>query len=123
MTPENEGAPHDLTADIYKNDCSSVISIAPQSKGVGNHPAVYPETLVEKLIRMHSFVGDTVCDCSNGSGTTTAVAARLGRRWFGCDISPNYCQVAENRTGKAYKQFLKSIKDVDEANNDKKKAA
>jgi len=123
MTPENEGAPHDLTADIYKDDCSSVISVAPQSKGVGDHPAVYPESLVEKIIRMHSFVGDTVVDCSNGSGTTTAVAARLGRRWFGCDISPKYCKAAESRTQKAYKQFLKSIKDVDEAKDDKNKAA
>jgi site-specific DNA-methyltransferase (adenine-specific) len=123
MTPENEGAPHDLTADIYKEDCSSVISIAPQSKGVGDHPAVYPESLVEKIIRMHSFVGDTCVDPALGSGTTTAVAARMGRRWFGCDISPKYCIVAENRTAKAYKQFLKSIKDVDEAKNDKKKAA
>ena len=88
-----------------------------------NHPAVYPEALVEKLIRMHSFIGDTVVDCSNGSGTTTAVAARMGRRWFGCDISPKYCNVAENRTAKAYKQFINSVNDFDEAKDDKKKAA
>lgn len=123
MTPENEDAPHDLTLDIYKDDCSSVISLAPQSKGVGDHPAVYPESLIEKIVRMNSFCGDTCVDPSNGSGTTTAVAARMGRRWFGCDISPKYCQVAENRTQKAYRQFLKSIKDVDEEKNDKRKAA
>jgi DNA modification methylase len=123
MTPENENAPHDLTTDIYREDSSSVLSIAPQSKGVGGHPAVYPETLVEKIIRMHSFLGDTVVDCSNGSGTTTAVAARMGRRWFGCDISKKYCKVAESRTQKAYKQFLNNIKDVDETKDETKNAA
>ena len=123
MTPENEGAPHDLTEDIYRDDSSSVISLAPQSKGVGNHPSVYPEQLVEKIIRMHSFVGDTCCDCSNGSGTSTAVAARMGRRWFGCDISPKYCNVAQNRTEKAYQLFLKNLKEVDESKNEKSKAA
>lgn len=111
MTPEKENAPSDLTAEMYKDYSSSICSIAPQSKGVGSHPAVYPETLVERIIQMHSFVGDTVIDFSNGSGTTTAVAARSGRRWFGCDISDHYCTVANNRVKKAYKQFLKSIDD------------
>ena len=122
MAPENEGAPSDLTEEIYKDFSSSVCSIAPQSKGVGNHPAVFPEALVERIIHMHSAVGDTVCDFSNGSGTSTAVAARLGRRWFGCDISPHYCKVANNRTQKAHKQFLKALEDNKEQVNTKKAA-
>ena len=72
---------------------------------------------------MHSFVGDTICDFSNGSGTTTAASAFLGRRWFGCDISPLYCHVADNRTKKAYKQFLKGVNNVDKAQRDGKNAA
>ena len=114
MTPENEGAPSDLTAEMYKEFCSSICSVPPQSKGVGNHPAVYPETLVERIIHTHSFVGDTVIDFCNGSGTTTAVAARLGRRWFGCDISPHYSKVANNRTQKAHKQFLNTLEESEE---------
>ena len=122
MTPENEGAPSDLTPEMYKEFCSSVCSIPPQSKGFGNHHAVYPEALVERIIQMHSFVGDTCIDLSNGSGTTTAVAARLGRRWFGCDISPHYCKVAKNRTEKAHKLFLKSIEENKEQEAVKKVA-
>lgn len=105
MTPEHEGAPHDLTKIVYEEFSSSVISLPPQGKGVGSHPAVFPEGLAEQIIRMHSFIGDTVIDPSNGSGTTTAVAARLGRRWFGCDISPKYCVTAEKRTQKAFDEF------------------
>ena len=122
MTPENEGAPFDLTAEMYKEFSSSVCSIAPQSKGVGNHVAVYPEKLIEQIIHMHSFVGDTVIDFSNGSGTTTAVAARLGRRWFGCDISPHYCKVANNRTQKAHKQFMNTLEENKEQVNAQKAA-
>jgi DNA modification methylase len=109
MTPENEDAPHDLTKDIYEEFCSSVMSFPPQSIGVGNHPAVYPETAAERIIRMHSFIGDTCVDPSNGSGTSTAVAALWGRRWFGCDLSPKYCKAAEKRTQKAYNEFLNGV--------------
>jgi site-specific DNA-methyltransferase (adenine-specific) len=110
MTPENENAPTDLTTDMLKDFNCSVISIAPQSKAIADHPAVYPKSLCENLIRMHSFVGDTVIDGCLGSGTTTAAAASLGRRWFGCDISAKYCTAASERTLKAHKQFLESIK-------------
>jgi len=109
MKPENSDAPHDLTMENYMDWSSSVWTIPPQSKGMGNHPAVFPEELAERAIRMFSFVGDTVIDFNLGSGTTTAVAARLGRKWFGCDLSPKYCKVASARTEKAYKQFLNNI--------------
>ena len=105
-----KNAPSDLTAEMYKENCSSVLSIAPQSKGFANHPAVYPELLCEKIIPMHSFVGDTAIDLSNGTGTTTAVAARMGRRWFGCDLSAKYCKAANNRTQKAYQQYMEEVK-------------
>jgi DNA modification methylase len=110
MTPENENAPTDLTNDLLKDLNSSVISIAPQSRAIADHPAVYPEALCRNLIRMHSFVGDTVIDPANGSGSSTAAAASLGRRWFGCDISEKYCKAANERTLKAHKMFLESIK-------------
>lgn len=125
MDPEIEGAPNDLTKDLYEEFCSSVITLPPQSKGVADHPAVFPEALAERIIRMHSFIGDTVVDPSNGSGTSTSVSARLGRRWFGCDISKKYCRAAEARTQKAYKEFLNNVNqtEVTPTANEEKKVA
>ena len=45
-----------------------------------------PEGLLERIIKASSNEGDLVCDFFGGSGTTAAVAERLGRRWITCDI-------------------------------------
>ena len=45
-----------------------------------------PETLLERIIKASSNEGDLVCDFFGGSGTTAAVAERLGRRWITTDI-------------------------------------
>ena len=45
-----------------------------------------PEALLERIIKASSNEGDLVCDFFGGSGTTAAVAERLGRRWITCDI-------------------------------------
>jgi len=44
------------------------------------------EALLERIIKASSNEGDLVCDFFGGSGTTAAVAERLGRRWITCDI-------------------------------------
>lgn len=62
-----------------------------------NHPAPYPEVLAERLIRMFSFVGDTVLDPFMGTGTTTVAAAKWGRNSIGVEIDPHYFEVAEKR--------------------------
>ena len=45
-----------------------------------------PTKLLERIIKASSNEGDLVCDFFGGSGTTAAVAERLGRRWITCDI-------------------------------------
>jgi site-specific DNA-methyltransferase (adenine-specific)/adenine-specific DNA-methyltransferase len=45
-----------------------------------------PEALLERIIKASSNEGDLVCDFFGGSGTTAAVAEKLGRRWITCDI-------------------------------------
>ncbi|HEX5504940.1 MAG TPA: DNA methyltransferase [Thermomicrobiales bacterium] len=45
-----------------------------------------PEALLERIIKASSNEGDLVLDCFCGSGTTAAVAERLGRRWLTCDL-------------------------------------
>jgi DNA modification methylase len=45
-----------------------------------------PEALLERIIKLSSNEGDLVLDCFVGSGTTAAVAEKLGRRWIACDL-------------------------------------
>ena len=62
-----------------------------------HHPAPFPLELAERLIRMFSFVGDTVLDPFLGTGTTSLAAARWGRNSIGIEIEPIYHQYALNR--------------------------
>jgi DNA modification methylase len=62
-----------------------------------DHPAPYPTELAERLIRMFSFVGDTVLDPFMGTGTTSVAAARCGRDSIGCEVDPHYFDMAERR--------------------------
>lgn len=66
-----------------------------------NHPAPYPVELAERLIRMFSFVGDTVLDPFMGTGTTTVAAANWGRNSIGVEIDPHYFEMAERRIRRA----------------------
>lgn len=55
-----------------------------------DHPAPYPLQLAERLVRMFSFVGDTVLDPFLGTGTTAVAASRSGRNSIGFEIEPTY---------------------------------
>lgn len=66
-----------------------------------HHPAPYPEGLAERLIRMFSFVEDTVLDPFMGTGTTTVAAAKWGRNSIGVELDPHYFELAEKRILKA----------------------
>jgi len=61
------------------------------------HPAPFPLALAERLIRMFSFVGDTVLDPFAGTGTTGAAAAAWGRNSIGFEIDPHYVTLARER--------------------------
>lgn len=62
-----------------------------------NHPAPYPEELAERLVRMFSFVGDTVLDPFVGTGTTMVAAAKWGRNSIGVEVSSKYARMAHKR--------------------------
>ncbi len=66
-----------------------------------HHPAPFPEELANRLIRMFSFVGDTVLDPFVGTGTTMVAAARAGRDSIGIEIDPGYYRLAKDRLNKA----------------------
>lgn len=73
------------------------------------HPAPYPESLANRLIRMFSFVGDTVLDPFLGSGTTMLAAAKIGRHSIGVEIDDDYAEQARTRIEKAFGMFDKEI--------------
>jgi len=62
----------------------SVISFANENVG---YPTQKSEGLLKRIIEVSSNPGDLVADFFCGSGTTCAVAEKLGRRWIGCDLS------------------------------------
>jgi site-specific DNA-methyltransferase (adenine-specific) len=68
---------------------------------VAGVPTQLPEELVERIVRVSSNPGDTVLDPFAGSGTTLAVAARLGRASVGCELNPDYAAIAEKRIAAA----------------------
>jgi len=61
------------------------------------HEAMFPEELVANCIKLYSFPGDIVLDNFSGSGTTAAVAKKLGRNYVGYDIESKYVRMAEGR--------------------------
>ena len=61
------------------------------------HPAPYPLELAERLVRMFSFVGDTVLDPFLGTGTTSVAAAKWGRNSIGVEVDPHYFEMAARR--------------------------
>jgi DNA modification methylase len=61
------------------------------------HPAPYPLQLAKRLIRMFSFVGDTVLDPFMGTGTTSVAASSLGRNSIGVEVDPHYFKMARQR--------------------------
>ena len=62
-----------------------------------NHPASFPEKLIEPLILTTSRPDDVVGDMFLGSGTVAAVGKRLGRRYWGADLNPDYIKDAQRR--------------------------
>src|SRR5262249_53209672 len=65
----------------------------------GDHPCQMPEALLERIIRVSSNPEDLVLDPFAGSGTTLAVAKKLGRKWLGGEVSEAYAAKGRARLG------------------------
>jgi len=88
----------DITADEFKKWVVAKWSIAPERNMKNfDHPAMFPEDLVYRVLKLFSFKNDIVLDPFNGVGTTTTVAKRLSRNYIGIDLSEDYCKKAEDR--------------------------
>ena len=62
-----------------------------------NYATQKPEALLERILKASSNAGDLVLDCFCGSGTTAAVAEKLGRRWITCDLGRFAIHTARKR--------------------------
>ncbi|MBN2473219.1 MAG: site-specific DNA-methyltransferase [Pirellulales bacterium] len=71
------------------------------------HPAPYPLELAERLVRMFSFVGDTVLDPFLGTGTTALAALKYGRNSLGFEIDEEYFALARRSVAEASADFFR----------------
>ena len=75
------------------------------------HEAMFPEELPKRLIKMYTFVGDTVLDPFLGSGTTVKMALNLSRNAIGYEINESFLEVIKEKLGlRGLLQFNENIK-------------
>ena len=92
-----EGRIDTIGKDEFIQQTKSIWSFATESAKRVNHPAPFPVELPKRCIEMFTFVGDVVLDPFLGSGTTAVAAKMAGRKYVGCDLSAEYCAIAEDR--------------------------
>ncbi|MFA4850069.1 MAG: site-specific DNA-methyltransferase [Methanoregula sp.] len=92
----------DITADEFKEWVLGKWSFPPEIRMKDyEHPAMFPEELPRRLMKLFSYKNDIVLDPFNGAGTTSLVAWKQGRRFIGIDISEQYCDMALKRLARA----------------------
>lgn len=99
---QNINRPHDdysMFDQQYRRK-RDVWEVSTNTYKMDEHFAMFPEKLIEPCILAGSRAGDTVLDPFFGSGTTGAVAKRLGREYIGIEINPVFCKKAGLRIGK-----------------------
>ncbi|MDD4780682.1 MAG: site-specific DNA-methyltransferase [Tissierellia bacterium] len=96
----------DISAEEFKQWVVAKWSIAPERKMKEyGHPAMFPEQLVERALKLFSYKNDVILDPFNGAGTSTLVAHKNDRNYIGIDISEEYCKTAEERILKSRNQM------------------
>lgn len=74
-----------------------------------HHPAPFPLELAERLVRMFSFVGDTVLDPFLGTGTTSLAAATWGRNSIGIEVDEHYFDMAVSRLANSTNRLFSAV--------------
>ena len=88
----------DITDDEFKAWVVAKWSIGSErNMKFYGHPAMFPEELVTRCLKLFSYQGDIVLDPFNGAGTTTCIAHRLKRSFLGIEVSEEYCKIARGR--------------------------
>lgn len=87
----------EVEGDIIDSVWNDIPPVNPVAKERQNYPTQKPEALLERIIKSSSNEQDLVFDCFMGSGTTQAVAMKLGRRFIGADINLGAIQTTTKR--------------------------
>ena len=112
LVKEGSELDNDMTRGEYHEWNVARWDIRPEFKmKLFEHPAMFPEELARRLIKMFSFRGDIVLDPFNGAGTTSLVASKHGRKYIGIDISEKYNETARQRIEEAdeKRKFIKQL--------------
>jgi len=86
-----------VNSDEYMAATLDVWDMPPESATRVGHPAPFPVELPERLIRLYTYTDDLVLDPFMGSGSALVAAAKLGRRYVGFDLDPEYVEIAKRR--------------------------
>lgn len=88
----------DISAEEFKEWVIGRWTFPPETRMKDyDHPAMFPEELPKRLMKLLSYRNDLVLDPFNGVGTTSLVAWKLGRRFIGIDVSEQYSTTAIER--------------------------
>ncbi|HOT88461.1 MAG TPA: site-specific DNA-methyltransferase [Bacteroidales bacterium] len=88
----------DISGEEFKKWTVAKWNIGPERKMKEfGHPAMFPEELATRVIKLFSFKNDIVLDPFNGTGTTCVAAKNLNRNYIGIDCSKEYCSIAKQR--------------------------
>lgn len=98
LVKKGDSSKIDITSDEFKSWVVAKWSIAPErNMKKYDHPAMFPEELVNRVLKLFSYENDIILDPFSGVGTTCAVSKRNKRNYIGIDSSIEYCKKAENR--------------------------
>jgi site-specific DNA-methyltransferase (adenine-specific) len=91
----------DISRDEFLEWTNGLWTFNGESKKRIGHPAPFPLELPNRAIKLFSYVGDTVLDPFNGSGTTLVSCVQNKRKGVGIDVDAGYCEIAKKRVEQA----------------------
>ena len=95
--PKGKGLPIEDVWGVFPQEGVTSLQVVSYSQQLTDYPTQKPEGLLDRIIKASSNEGDLVADFFVGSGTTSAVAQKLGRRWIACDINLGAIQTTTKR--------------------------
>lgn len=109
----------EVEGDIIDSVWTDIPPVNPVAKERQNYPTQKPEALIERIIKASTNPSDLVFDCFMGSGTTQAVAMKLGRRFIGADINLGAIQTTTKRLLSVAKELESSQNGIKSADDTK----